>query len=1177
MPKVRILLRQCNIRIPMLSNVKFTYRFEWLRGAWHALGAFFRRAWRKYYVPGDKEDAEVLPLTPIHDADDIAPYANRMRLAMDDFRILNIAVTGRFGAGKSSFLKTYFKDAKVLWISLAPFINTLPHIGGKGYFKNKEQLGRKLEASVLQQMFYTAKAEELPFSRFARICNNGVGTYLLASSIIITALFSVLSIVQPATLWCHVSRLFGVDSDRGFALGVMVGVFPMVAIVAWFCDFVRKARILARVNALCAEIEMGKSSHDLAFNRALDEVIYHFQRIRYEAVIFEDLDRFPDTFIFAKLKEVNQLVNATRDINWHHKPIKFIYAVRDTILGDVERVKFFDYILPIVPSMTSANSKDIFVDCMKRVLKTDILSTEIDGLIRTVAPYIYDRRLLHNICNEYAVFKDRLGDDLSAVKLLAYVLYKNILPEDFEALQEGHGVLSDLIKHKNQLASDEIKKHNSEIKNIQEQLEEAGKDGSFDLMEELDSELEVLKQQNRDVASRELCDWISLGRIDINYVYGLMGLYEVGTPDLTKDWYKRNRANLLFALVSSGCLTEQYKHYIVAYTDSIISDKDHSFVLSCINNIATDETYTIQNLKDVISEIPIISFNKGCILNFSLVREFLINDQVPADKKSVLFANIFNSETPTFGFIDRFLEYYKNDMLVYDGYGKVVKPASWRYARQLVECEDVGDDGKLRQLGVLHRQGVWSLSRFDNVVVNFLASHAKIVTMFSVMGIAVEEIEPFLKNCKIPFKDIDLTESDAIIVLKALVETESYLMCETMVENILIGYGVFDAKRWLEGRGTLMVDANIPGLIARIKDDVKTFLESVYLCSEDKQSEDQKFFDLMLGCKGMSDDLLDRFLEKQSKSVQDITHIDKVDVCIKLAERGLVKYSWKNVIDLFKRAKEEMPSEEKTQVLAVVSKSLEAGHDALMLEPLPAYNDENRQFIEYVVNDEKQSDDLVLYVAKAYKNNVPRYTINSKLPVDRVMALAELGVVAFSKEFYDWLREISVDKVVRFIELNSTEYLANVKSLDFEEEVVEKLLLSKQLDCKFKYDILAEKCDEVCGSDRLKQLVAKDIGIRNFDKYPSKLVCGCFKYLSPVAVQCKVIDAFKFDKKNTRLALGLMIEPYKTLIEYDRNVTLPCSKIVISMLNKLKGLGVVRDFDINGASILVQTEQEIPF
>lgn len=1158
-------------------QLKHTCRFDYIRRLGYSIAHVVNSIIRKFYVPGNAEIIEVLPLTPICDASDIAPYANRLRFAMDKADLLNIAVTGRFGAGKSSFLKTYFRNARVLWISLAPFINTLPKLKGKGYYKDRDLLGRKLESSVLQQMFYTAKASELPFSRFSRIGSNGVGEYLLASIMVVLALVSLLLIMQPHNLWKHVDPMLYVGSDVLFIFGLFISIFPLIFGVMIICDVVRKARIMAKINAVCAQIEMGKDCNDLAFNKVLDEVVYHFQRIHYEAVVFEDLDRFPDTFIFAKLKEVNQLVNSTRDINWRHKPIKFIYAVRDTILGDVERVKFFDYILPVIPSMTAANSKDIFVNCIKRVLKTDVLSGGIDSLIRTVSKYIYDRRLLHNICNEYAVFKERLGDDISDVNLLAYVLYKNVLPEDFEALQEGHGVFYELIERKNQLVSEEVLKNNSEIKIVQEKIEAAEKTNSFELQHELDSVLESLKRQNREVASRVLRDWISIGRIDIKTVYGLMGLYESGKDTLSNNWYEVNRANLLFALVSSGWLTEQYKHYIVSHTDAIITDQDYSFVLSCINNVSPDETYVIQNLKDVISEIPMISYNTKCILNFSLVREFLVNAEVPADKKSVLFANIFNSEGPAFEFIDRFLEHYQNDSLVYECFGKAVKPTSWRYVRQLVDSNAINTEGKLRQLGVLYRHGVWYLNPFDHGVINFLASHVKIIAMFSSMGIETQKIESFLRNCKIPFKDIDLSEVGAEEVLKVLVESGSYLMCENMVSKILIGYGVFDDVRWREGRGTLMVDANIPSLIRRIKGDINMFLERVYLCAEAKQSEEQKFFDLVFSYNDMPDELLDRFLEKQNKSVSDITYIEKVNICVKLAEKGLIKYTWKNMIDLFCRLNEIQSTDEKAKKLGIVSRLLEFGKDELLNDTLPPYSDDYRPFVEYVLNDKIQSDDLVLYIASSYKGNLHDFVPNSDVSANRVMALAELKVVAFSKELYNWLKAIGVDKAARYIELNANEYLNKAGDFDFEEDVFEQLLQSKRLDSKFKYGILAENCNNVCGSDKLKRLIAQDIGVSNFEKYPPKLVCECFRYLSPVAVQCKIISAYKFDRKNTIIALNLMIEPYKKLTKIGQTMVLPFSEIVKELLNRLKVLGVVREYVVDkDKGLIVKTEAMSP-
>ena len=49
------------------------------------------------------------------------------------------------------------------------------------------------------------------------------------------------------------------------------------------------------------EIELKEAS---IFNKHLDEIIYFFQRTKYDVVIIEDLDRFNTSDIYLKLREL---------------------------------------------------------------------------------------------------------------------------------------------------------------------------------------------------------------------------------------------------------------------------------------------------------------------------------------------------------------------------------------------------------------------------------------------------------------------------------------------------------------------------------------------------------------------------------------------------------------------------------------------------------------------------------------------------------------------------------------------------------------------------------------------------------------------------------------------------------------------------------------------------------
>lgn len=72
--------------------------------------------------PKTSNKVTILPLTPRDDAKGLEAYIVRLDSAFADKSIKNIAVTGKFGAGKSTVLRTYFKNKNVLWVTLAPFI-----------------------------------------------------------------------------------------------------------------------------------------------------------------------------------------------------------------------------------------------------------------------------------------------------------------------------------------------------------------------------------------------------------------------------------------------------------------------------------------------------------------------------------------------------------------------------------------------------------------------------------------------------------------------------------------------------------------------------------------------------------------------------------------------------------------------------------------------------------------------------------------------------------------------------------------------------------------------------------------------------------------------------------------------------------------------------------------------
>lgn len=82
--------------------------------------------------------------------------------------VLNIAITGPYGSGKSSIIKTFLyrhPQYRPLYVSLSAFKDN-EEAGEK---QDPKILNDRIEYSILQQLFYHVKAKEVPYSRLKRI------------------------------------------------------------------------------------------------------------------------------------------------------------------------------------------------------------------------------------------------------------------------------------------------------------------------------------------------------------------------------------------------------------------------------------------------------------------------------------------------------------------------------------------------------------------------------------------------------------------------------------------------------------------------------------------------------------------------------------------------------------------------------------------------------------------------------------------------------------------------------------------------------------------------------------------------------------------------------------------------------------------------------------------------
>ncbi|OGS80496.1 MAG: hypothetical protein A3G95_07110, partial [Flavobacteria bacterium RIFCSPLOWO2_12_FULL_31_7] len=420
------------------------------------------------------------------DLEKVQPYLDKLKDTLNTKGINNIALTGGYGSGKSTLLKTFQywneNNFNFLNISLAAFNQSKTKENFKELYELKikngksekeaekeisnefketlisnEELEKQLEISILQQIIYKVKPSNLPESRFKRIINIPnwklyflipLSFILWISSIILLFKYDYLDNLNPNT-WIIKN---GLDWGSFFIFLIAflgIGYFSKLVVELFSNSKINKVN-------LNGEIEIGDNSSKSILNEHYDEILYYFEKNNFNVVVIEDLDRFDNTNIFTKLRELNILLNNADSINsklcYRDFGIKFLYAVGDDLFNDKkERVKFFEYIIPVIPFINSSNANDQLKTLIKESeLEENVFPKEFLSDITTFIDDI-DMRLLINIFHEFVIYRNVLKPDAligREAELFAMITYKNIDPEDFNKLNSKKGKLYKLINDK---------------------------------------------------------------------------------------------------------------------------------------------------------------------------------------------------------------------------------------------------------------------------------------------------------------------------------------------------------------------------------------------------------------------------------------------------------------------------------------------------------------------------------------------------------------------------------------------------------------------------------------------------------------------------------------------------------------------------------------------------------
>lgn len=1069
------------------------------------------------------------PLSPTDNAEDCEVYFNALSWALSNKKqIKNIAISGPYGSGKSSILQTFIKREEqrslkskkwfskkdhFLNISLATFevpkkAKTVARDEENEHSTNSDTQ-RLIELSLLQQLFYRETNSKTPDSRLKRIHRQKSWNLLIQTIATMIFAISIIILFQPKRL----DLFFNFESEI-FSSDIAKYIAVIAFIVEIFLIIYKSSRSIIglsikKLNLQGAEIEIDKSISKSILNNHIDEIIYFFEATNYNVVIIEDLDRFGDSEVFTKLREINLLINNSKKID---RDVVFIYAIKDDMFQDKDRAKFFDFMLPVIPIVNFSNSGDR----LKKLLKES--STKIDNeLIDDLSLFIDDMRLLYNIMNEFHVYATKDSNQLDMNKLLAIIVYKNLFPKDFTDLSENKGELFNTINSKNRYIQEAVSKIEKEIKSIKERLRES--DAYFT------SNIKEL----RTLYVSKVCDSIMkndfMGLRDddkfVNIAYftnddtfskiknGTIEFYSLNT------YYGRKTANSQ-SLNFKEIEKQVNPNFTYDQREKIILDKqsknNNDLKKEIIELQAEQNSIKKSSLKQILSEgkikVNCDDIKKGELIDILLRNgyinenyldyisifhegalsksdyQFLINvkrelapqfDYVLHKKEELLKRiNIFTFEKEcilNFDIVDTLLECnYTNELTVLFNQLLNEQEITIRFIDEYIDRAKFQDLFVIKLCSYWHN--IWRYILSESSYIDerkeqyflLIMKYAKIEDLKEIFN----ENDSYIANYS-DFFIIDMDNKvrrglvESLGIVFNTINSESpkedlmFLMNNCYYEiNIemlkaIIPEDKFDLEKFKTNNYSYLRESDLNSIVTYIEENTNTYVEKILIGIADNTKENIDSYTLLLNNSDLKLELKEKLIQKIDTVINDITTITGIKEAHSLFHYSKVKPTWDNIQAMFANDSDLLSTSVITflnQDNNAIALSKSRMTTAINEDGVEVYSKLCKALIhEKSINDVSYKL-LLQSIPWCYNNFDP-----SLITTERMKVLIESNKVQKVVAGYDFLRLNYKDLNVQLIENAPDKFIEQVDQIVFDTSDMELLLSSSKIckEMKFRF------------------------------------------------------------------------------------------------------------------------------
>lgn len=1026
-----------------------------------------------------EENSQFEKLTPI-EIDKLGVYEDAMDFAFkdnskDDNPIKNIAISGPYGAGKSSLLYSYKKKNKkmsFIHISLAHF-KTLEEKTEKTDLQKEGIKKSTLETKILNQLLHQIPTEKITQTNF-RVKNKINKKNIIRTSI---------TIVVFLIMMLH---LFFFSGWKDYILSFGIINLPYMKFVNWFLELTispyiqivdgvaiiciltfsiyklivaqQSKSILKKINLQGNEIDLFDGNEDSYFDKYLNEVLYLFENSGANVIVFEDLDRFNVSQIFERLHEINTLVNIQNEKN--HKPVlKFCYLLRDDLFISKDRTKFFDYIVPVIPVMDSSNSYDQFI---KHFKNNDLFEKFDDFFLQKLSLYIDDMRVLKNINNEFLIYYKKLNiTELDCNKMLAIIAYKNLFPRDFSELQLNKGFVFTLLNDRELLIKSEREQIDLEIAEIDKNIVDMEKEhleGIKELKLVFDEKktnypprlrpedeksfkkrAEVLKKKS-DIGiekCKENIVELEIRKIVLNNksleeiitsenkasIFSIIWENEVKEKFEFKDVKGNEYFALLKYLLSNGYINETYSDYMTYFYGNSLIHTDKIFLRSIFDKKAKKYFYKLSNPEKVVSMLQLNDFKEIEILNFDLL-EYLLN----SSENEIYLIEILKQikEQEKFKFIGAFYDISENSAKFIIELTKI-----W------LEMIEVSIENKFLTEKQINNMSIDILCSEDEEILSYILK-SKILAEY--ISKTRDYLETENENAKIieglnllDVKFISLNyENSNKNLFKEVYKNNLYKINKENIEMMFnIYYPDCEKEKLYHENYTLVFNNTEQPISIYINDNIELYMELYLGMCGGYIKDSENALVSILNNEIVIKEQKQQYIKLIENTISTLKLITDKNLWKDLVFNKTIEYSEENIVEYYSYT---------SNIDESLSSFINEGSKKLNFSKITESNNEiyrklfNSVVVSKTITVKKYKEILLSLNFEEEKFN------DENLETNKLEILIDEKIIIMNEENLEFIRENYSNNLIRFIESNIEEYIDILKDVELPKDELLKIL-----------------------------------------------------------------------------------------------------------------------------------------